>query len=298
MLHEMAESNPLSRAFFAELDGSETREGAPMEGALVALIDEAIEEHKDFGLEPVVFAAYVAERLTHDDAIETHVSEIRGADLYLACACVNGLEPALKVFHERFGRIVKITLAKLRMGDESNDVQQELLERLLLMRDERPPAIALYAGRGPLHAYLRVAVTREALRMAGRRKKEVPSMDYLIERVAAVEDPETAALKRSYGPIVKSAFQAAVTQLSTRDRRLLRYHYVEDLTTRQIGVLLSVHGSTVTRQLTQTRGRLLVLVRKCLGQLVTLQTGDLESVCKLVESQLDLSLTRLLSETQ
>jgi len=272
--------------------------GPPASEALEAALREAIARAKaDSGLEHVDdtgFAAHLGARIPGDvDPVE-HLASLRLDDLHLAFACISGHDPSVGLFVERFGQLVEQSLAKIRLSDLGDDVRQTLLDRLLLPRDDRPAALELYSGRGPLSAYLRVAVTREAIRLTRRQDRERPDTDALVDKAVSDADPETAALKARYGPIVKASFQKALDALPARDRRLLRYHYVEALTTRQMGVLLSVHSSTVTRQLAQTRARLLQLARSHMAE--ALEAGDVEltSIVQLVESQLDLSLVRLL----
>lgn len=271
---------------------------APGTEALSTALRDAVCEAKDAsGLEhvdDVAFAAHLGARIPEDaDPIE-HLGGLRTGDLHLAFACLSGSDEGVSLFVDRFGQLVDSSLAKIRLTNIGDDVRQSLLDRLLLPRDGRPAALELYSGRGPLNAYLRVAVTREAIRLTRLRDRERPDTDALIDKAVSDADPETAALKARYGPVVKASFQKALDELPARDRRLLRYHYVESLTTRQMGVLLSVHSSTVTRQLAQTRARLLQLARHHMAEALEAADVELTSIVQLVESQLDLSLVRLL----
>lgn len=263
--------------------------------ALAAFLAEAERGAPDAEVPRASFLAYVADRIPADDDPVTTLAEMRAADLRVACACVAGDDTAMAIFVARLSEVVNISLRKLRLTEMSDDIRQSLFDRLLLPREDRPPALALYSGRGPLQAYVRVAVTREAFRLTKKRKKERPDYEAIVERAVADGDPETAALNARYGPVVKAAFQAAIEELESRERRLLRYHYIEQLTTRQMGVLLGMHSSTVTRQLAQTRAHLLQRARAHMIQAMSATPEELASIVRMVESQLDLSLVRMLA---
>ncbi len=246
-------------------------------------------------LDGAVFAAHLGERVTIEDDVVRVVEEVRAADLFIACACVTGAEGAATAFGSRYGHLVENALRRLDATHNVEDARQIVLERLLLPRGERPPALALYSGQGPLEAYLRVSVTREVFKLLQKSKREAPRDTQLLERIAHDDDPETRALKERYSEPFKRAFHDALAELDARERSVLRYHYVERLTTRQIGVVFGAHSSTVTRQLAQIRARLLAATRKRLAEGLGVDRAELESIVRLVESQLDLSLTRVLA---
>jgi len=268
---------------------------AALERALREAVSDAVEGSGLQHVDREGFVTHLAGRIPGDADPLEHIESLRLPDLHLAYACVSGDEEGVRLFAQRFGSLVESTLTKVRLSNVGDDVRQTLLDRLLIPRDDRPAALELYSGRGPLSAYLRVAITREAIRLTKRHQRERPDTDALLDRAVSDADPETAALKARYGPVVKTSFQKALDELSPRDRRLLRYHYVESLTTRQMAVLLSVHSSTVTRQLAQTRARLLQLARRHMAGALHTDDTEVASIVRLVESQLDLSLVRLLA---
>lgn len=58
------------------------------------------------------------------------------------------------------------------------------------------------------------------------------------------------------------AFRDAVNALTSRERNLLRYHYLSDLSIDQIGTLYHVHRATAARWVAQARERLISDTRK------------------------------------
>lgn len=275
-------------AWSDEEAGAEARPA--LEEALQAFVDAS---GKEGNVTPAELVAFAAARIPADGAPLEGLARLRAPDVRLACACLKGDETALALFSARFGQIVRTTLGRMGLVGASDEVEQKLVERLLVGGEGRPPALAMYSGRGPLDAYLRVAVTRAGYRLNRGRKREV-SNDEVVERAVSESDPETSALRARYGPLVKTSFQEAIAQLAPRERRLLRYHYVQQLTTRQMGTLLGVHHTTVMRRLAQTRARLLEAARTQLGEALG-GTTDVSDIVRVVESQLDLSLERVLA---
>ena len=108
------------------------------------------------------------------------------------------------------------------------------------------------------------------------------------------DDPELQMLKNKYRDEFKSAFQAAFSDLNAEDRNLLRYYYVTDLTLMQIAAISGVKHNTISRRLAKVRGGLLVGTRDRLIQLAGIRHTQFESIVRLVQSQLNVSMYRML----
>jgi RNA polymerase sigma-70 factor, ECF subfamily len=281
----------LAATFAAEIDDASIGDDPELEAALQRFVEAA---RAEIDVEPHAFVRHLAPRLPRQDTAG-QIDDFRAEDLALAFACTRGGAAAQTLFVARFGEVLEQTLRRIGLADLADDVRQSLLEQLLLPRGDRPPALASYSGRGPLSAYLRVAITRMAIRLAKRRRKDAPASDALIDRAVADADPELAALRSTYQGAVKASFQRALTALPRRQQRLLRYHYVEDLTLRQMGAMLSVNASTVMRRLAQARAELLKAARADLMTALDARESEVLSIVRLVESQLDLSLERILA---
>ena len=170
------------------------------------------------------------------------------------------------------------------------------MTHLLLARGDRPPAIALYSGQGPLAAYLKVAALHKALHMLKKLKKEpaAEGLDDVMMLADSDDDPELAVLKQTYNKEFKAAFQASLTDLNSEERNILRYHFLGGLNTRQIGQLCGVNQSTVVRHLARIRGSLLAATRQRLMADLGLGDSKFHSILRLVQSQLDVSIERML----
>ncbi|HVE87889.1 MAG TPA: sigma-70 family RNA polymerase sigma factor, partial [Myxococcales bacterium] len=90
------------------------------------------------------------------------------------------------------------------------------------------------------------------------------------------------------------AVEAALKGLSPKERNFLRLYFVEGLTVEQIGAMQGAHKSTVSRWLARARETVGTQVRQLLGDRLHLSAGDLDSLMGLLQSELELSLLRVL----
>jgi len=130
-----------------------------------------------------------------------------------------------------------------------------------------------------------------------RRTKPLPADDAEIQRLADDQDsPEVKYLKSHYRSEFRSSFANALERMPAEHQLLLRLDVVDGLTIDQAAL---VYGRSRT-----TTGRHLLLARRALAQgtlddlrqRLSLPPRDVESMARLVRSQLDLSVHRLLAE--
>jgi RNA polymerase sigma-70 factor (ECF subfamily) len=146
-----------------------------------------------------------------------------------------------------------------------------------------------------LTAWVRVVATREAARMLPRARRELSAADEeLAGLIAPDDDPEVGYLKRLYRDEFKLAFTAAVDALEARDRLLLRQHALDGLSIDQLGALHDVHRATAARWVEAAREAVLTGTHRELVRRLRLSRTELASVMRLIRSQLDVSLPRLL----
>jgi RNA polymerase sigma-70 factor (ECF subfamily) len=222
----------------------------------------------------------------------------RAADLALARACATGDPAAIALFEERFGGELRSLLSRLGLGGATVDeLAQELREKLFVGRSGAPPAIASYAGRGPLGAWLRamaVHAATSAHRAAQRRTRD--RSDSLLTEVAVEHDVELLRVRAQYAPRLREALQRALAELSPRQRNVLRLVYVEEVSVEQVAVVYGVHRVSVSRWLGDARRTLLSRTRALLAEALELTPSELESVTRACLSQLELSLDTLLRD--
>jgi RNA polymerase sigma-70 factor (ECF subfamily) len=227
----------------------------------------------------------------------TAFDELDAAELYLAAGCVRGDPAALQALRQRFFDPVAPRLRRRGIGPASlEDVWQILCERLLVRSAGDPPRIARYAGTGELHGLIRVAATRVALNWLDKeRRREAVGDDLLSRLAAATPDPELHAMKHQHRTEFKQELETAVADLSAQDRMILRLHIVQRLGIDGIASICSVHRATAARMVARAKDRLATVLRERLARRWRLAGDDLRALKSLIDSQLDLSLQRLLA---
>lgn len=218
----------------------------------------------------------------------------RAADLVLACACTTGAPAALAAFSATYEDHIRAIIARTVSAEATRDEARQLLHTHLFVSEPgRPPRIASYSGRGDLLAFVRVTAVRVALGLV-RKDRPTDDDEDLAAMPAAEADPELLYLKELYRGEFRAAFATATEALSPRERTLLRYHLIDGLSIDKLAVVLGVHRSTAARQLADARGALVEHTHRTLMARLKLDRGEVESILRLIESQVDLSVRRLL----
>jgi RNA polymerase sigma-70 factor (ECF subfamily) len=223
------------------------------------------------------------------------VSSLDAAELYLAAGCARGDPAALIQFRAQFFDVLAATLRRMGLdAAQRDDVWQMLCTRLLVGDRGAPPRIVRYAGAGQLAGLVRVAATRLALNWFERARRSADD-DGLEELLATRSDPELHFMKREHRAALKEELEAAIQDLSSRQRMMLRLHLVERLGIDAIAAISSVHRATAARQVALAKETLAIRVRLRLVARWNVSDPDLAALRSLVDSQLDLSLRRLLA---
>jgi RNA polymerase sigma-70 factor, ECF subfamily len=115
------------------------------------------------------------------------------------------------------------------------------------------------------------------------------------EVIAREPDPELRHLKAMYRAELRGALEAALVALPDRQRAVLRLTFVDGMRLHQIAKLYGVHESTVSRWLAQATDDVAAATRKRLIATLTLSPGTADSVARMVLSNLDLSIARILA---
>lgn len=247
----------------------------------------AAARHPRLAVTRTAFDAFVADRLggaIPDDDV--------AADLLLACGCATGDPAALRAFDdEQLAEVPRLVARVEREPAAVAEIQQRLRERLLLPREDQPPRIADYRGKGRLTSWLRVAAIRVALDLQRHRPNVPLADDALIAR-----DPELDYLRERYRDAFREAFTAALDELEGRDRTVLRMHLLDGLGIDRIGQLYDVHRATAARWLERARDQLFESTRGRLRDRLGVSASEFASIVRLVRSDLDVSIGRILRE--
>jgi RNA polymerase sigma-70 factor (ECF subfamily) len=239
----------------------------------------------------------VTDRLANGsiDGEPAQLGALDAAELYVAIACARGDPAALAQFRTRYFEPLVPSLRRMGLGDaQLDEVWQTACDRLLVRHDDEPPRILRYAGRGELRGLVRVAATRMALNWL-QRDRGSGTHDWLDRLPGGHSDPELHAMKLQHRGDLKEELEAAIASLSVRERMLLRLHLVERMGIDAVAAVCSVHRATAARSIVRAKETLAARVRERLMMRWRIADGDLPALKVLVDSQVDLSLTRLLA---
>lgn len=232
-------------------------------------------------------------------AIAAGASATHAADLALAFCVGRGDPVAVKRFEAHVGNDL---VAAVRAIDRDpafvDEIAQRTRVRLVVGDGEgKPPRISTYRGAGPLRAWVAIAAQRLALNAKRDAKPAALSSDDVLADVVDREpDPELRHLKTLYRAEFREALLAALAGLADRLRAVLRLRFVEGLELAQIGRLYRVHESTASRWITGALEDIARATREHLVARLAISGDTADSVVRMVQSQLDLSIGRLLRD--
>lgn len=265
-----------------------------VEAALAAALDAGRTAWPGIDVPSARFVQHVAERIptqTASDDLANAIASMRAADLYLACACATGTQGAIAAFEERyFGGVAAAVPRHADRATLAEEVKQALREQLYVGRDGKPPRIAEYSGRGDLGGWLRVAAARTGLNLlrSETRRKRAHEGARAVPLPAA--EPELAIIAAKYGDDFRAALREAANDLTTRERNLLRQHYVDGLTMVELAKLYGLHRVTVVRAIGAAREKLSEGTRARLREKLDVAVEELDSIVRVVGDKVDASI--------
>ncbi len=216
------------------------------------------------------------------------------ADLYLAAAARLHDPAALRTLDGLLAEVAP-ALRGVVASHEIDELVQELRVRLIMDLDGKPAALDAYAGKGPLRAWLRVSLLRLGL---DRRRRPQPT---LLDESAWLafsdgQDP-LSALSGPVGVFASTALAAAIAELTSRDRVLLRQHLLDGLSVPDLAVLHGVHRVTAFRWIATIRQQLFASVRSELERQLAVGPETLEDVIREIKANAVPTVERLLRAT-
>lgn len=215
-------------------------------------------------------------------------------DLFLACGCAKGDPRALEHFSGGVLSILPIVVARMSAPPTFlEELTQDMRELLLVGRRDAPARIGAYRGTGTLVAWVRISATRAAIRKLKRDGRAPATSDAEVRAIAPTLGPELEYLRERYRPVIETALRHALEALSTRDREVLRAHFVGGLTIDDLGARYGVHRATAARWVVLARERILAATRDAARERLGSTDADVESLMRLVASQLEMSIRRL-----
>lgn len=244
------------------------------------------------------FVRYLAERLRqHHEGkpIEQLLEAWHLADLYLACACTQGVPEALNEFDRYYLAKLSAQFANGRYSATTIDeVCQQIRMDFLLPSDEGAPRIAQYEGRGPLLNMLNVSATRLAQRLSKSNRPASEEDDMaIIEAMSTGVDEELDLIKRRYYREFRQAVIEAFRGLSDDERCLLKLHWFDGLSMSKLGVIYGKDQSTIWRRLIKIREKIHDEVKRLVQERLHLSDSEFESMLAVIKSQLDVRTSQI-----
>lgn len=183
--------------------------------------------------------------------IEGFCGSLRVEELALARACAAGHERGWEVFLTRYrAKLYDIAGFITRESSAGRELADSLYADLYgttLREGQRVSKLNFYTGRGSLEGWLRTVLAQEYVNRY-RRQRRLVSLDEEAEegaQFAAASAEPRAALD----PRIEAATDGALAELSAGDKFILAAYYLDSRTLAEIGRMLRVHESTISRKL-------------------------------------------------
>jgi RNA polymerase sigma-70 factor, ECF subfamily len=177
--------------------------------------------------------------------------ELRLEELALAQGCIAGHELAWQDFLTRYReKLYAIARGITKEDSSGRDLADSLYADLYGLTEKegrRTSRLSFYMGRGSLEGWLRTVLAQEFVNRY-RKQKRLVSLEEEAEDGVQFASTESFAA----GPAderLGEATDEALDRLSADDRLILAGYFLDDRTLTDIGRMLGVHESTVSRRL-------------------------------------------------
>ena len=193
----------------------------------------------------------------------------------------------------------KVTHGMPEVSSYADDICQAVRARLYAPRPDGRSGLLQYSGRGALDTWLRTAAVREAIRIADRKGNQAATRvgDAALAELPALDsDPELRFLKVQCRAQFRAAFAHAVAALEPQKRSLLRLNYVDGMSIDRLAQMRDIHRATAARRLANAREDLLERLRDALRASLGIHDAELDSLLRLIDSNLSISLSVLVAD--
>ena len=196
------------------------------------------------------------------------IEALRVEDLVLARACARGHEGAWEQFlglyrQKMYSAALAITREEVTARELADSLYADLFGMRVREDGKRSSKLESYLGRGSLEGWLRTVLAQEYVNRRRVQQKLVPLDEQIDVKASTITElkPQNTMLADSTG--------AALAALPSEERFLLSAYYLDGRTLAEIGRMLNVHESTVSRRLEKitTNLRKRIISRLCAGGL-------------------------------
>ncbi|NVB80757.1 MAG: transcriptional regulator [Kofleriaceae bacterium] len=226
------------------------------------------------------------------------VADERMVDVVLASALAHGAAGAIEAFTATYASHLRAIIGRTVSSETlREEAFHTVFTHLFVAEPGAQPRIAAYRGTGDLLAFVRIAAVRVTLSLLRKDKPVDDDSEGELAAMAAIgSDPELIYLKELYRNEFRASFQAAVAALDKRAKTLLRYQLIDGLSIDKVAAIYDVHRATAARQIADARAALVQGTRNELMARLRIESAEMESILRLIESQVDVSVRRLLQK--
>jgi len=214
-----------------------------------------------FGVSAESFAGWLGEAARKCGRAEDDFDFLRGLrleELVLARACAAGDERAWTEFLTRYReKLYDAARGITRVDASARELADGVYAELYGLRERegvRASKLESYMGRGPLEGWLRTVLAQEWVNRYRKQHRE-SSLDEQLEagRQFAAPDEKPAGGIAGDGPetelaALARAVDAALRELEGEDRLMLAAHFLDGRTLAEVGRILGLHESSVSRR--------------------------------------------------
>jgi RNA polymerase sigma-70 factor (ECF subfamily) len=241
------------------------------------------------------FSAFLGERVPA--ATPDGVAALRVEELYLTCGCLSRSTAALKAFEESY-RPALMSAADRVLRDRvaADELVHDLWTVLILSEPPARAKLTDYQGTGSLRSWLSAVAARRAIDLLRAQGREAPSDAAVPLEETELGDLELDVLRTDYAAHFREAVEESFRELPLKERNALRLYYLDRIPLSQVSKMFHVDKSTLSRALASTRERVLERTRALLKDRLGVGSTDLDSLMRLLGSDLELSIERILKK--
>ena len=285
----------LARWYSAALRDSAASTPIDLEARLAVLLARGAAAHPGLRLDAQAFARHLA--LCGADVAANDLETLHAEDLYLVCAALGRDASAIASLRQAHDGVIRGYLRRV----EATTMHREEIERsiweLLIVGDIATSAkLASYSGKGQLAGFIGISAQRIAVtsfrRSAAQKRALARARD---EAIVTSGDPEMTIIKERYRGRFEESVRDAVGVLDDRERMIMRMLVVDGHSLDRIAGVYGVNQSSVSRWLAKARLKVLAEARRLLRERLNVAESEFESLLHLVLSQVDLSVSQVLS---
>lgn len=285
------------RDVFATAIGVDSKQlPVDFDGALGNMLKRAVEEQPELALSPpqlTEFVTHLGRCFPPDAKVMDWLESLYLKEFLLCWAAAQGQNAALRLLIEQY---VKPACRVAAGGPERvHELVTNITSRLLFASEEGPARIASYSGRAPLGAWLRVVAKRGAIDIQRGEKRRPTAAEEFAQRALKVVDPELDFFKFRYARQFNEALEEVLSALAAEDANLLYLTSVEHVSSDAIAQMRHVSRRTIQRRLSAIREEVLVELRCRMRERLGASEDEIESLLGLVQSQLGVTLHRVLA---